>query len=93
MRPSSPAHAAPAETRYYDPDEVDTYVNDATNTIRTLNARLLDATRRADEAERALGDKQTETASLGRALLLASDVADKTIFGAGATAAEIIRAA
>jgi len=87
--PSFPA----GDPKYYDPAEVEAYVNDATTTIRTLQARLADAARRADEAEQALGDCQPEAASLGRALLLASEVADKTVAEAEAHAAEIVRAA
>jgi hypothetical protein len=81
------------EPKYYDPAEVDTYVNDATNTIKTLQSRLAEATRRAEEAERAAAEGKPETASLGRALLLASEVADKTISDADVKAAEIVHAA
>jgi hypothetical protein len=81
------------ESKFYDPGEVEAYINEATNTIKTLQARLADATRRSEEAERSMSESQPETASLGRALLLASEVADKTLSDADARAAEIVRAA
>lgn len=84
----------PGQQKYYDPAEVEAYVRDVTETIKTLQARLQEASRRAEAAERALdGDAQPETASLGRALLLAGEVADKTIADANAKAAEILKAA
>jgi cell division septum initiation protein DivIVA len=90
----SSSDAPPGQQKYYDPAEVEAYVRDVTETIKTLQARLQEASRRAEAAERALdGDSQPETASLGRALLLAGDVADKTIADANAKATEIIRAA
>lgn len=82
------------EARYYDPGQVEAYINEVTNTIKTLQARLSEATRRAEEAERSVGDGQEpESASIGRALLLASEVAEKTISEADARAAEIVEAA
>ena len=89
---SAPGFPA-GDPRQYDPVEVEAYVNDATATIRSLQVRLADAARRADEAEMALADCPPETASLGRALLLASDVSDKTIAEAETRAAEIVRLA
>jgi vacuolar-type H+-ATPase subunit H len=85
--------AASDQQKYYDPAEVEAYVTDVTNTIKTLHARLLDATRRAELAEQTFGDQHADTASLGRALVLAGEVADKTIADADARAAEIIRSA
>lgn len=81
------------EPKYYDPAEVEAYVNAATATIKALQARLTDAIQRAEASEAALDNSQPETAGLGRALLLASEVADKTISEAEARAAEVVRAA
>jgi cell division septum initiation protein DivIVA len=85
---SSPGSSA-GEAKYYDPAEVESYISEATSTVNALQSRLADALRRAEEAERALDEKQPETASLGRALLLASSVADKTIAEAETKAEEI----
>jgi DivIVA protein len=79
--------------KYYDPGEVEAYISEATTTITALQARLEELARRAADAEQALGDYHPETASLGRALLLASEVADKTISDADARAEEIVRVA
>lgn len=83
--------------KYYDPGEVEAYVADVTNTIKTLQGRLQEALRRAEHAEQEhregdqpYGDAAAESASLGRALLLAGEVADKTIADADARAAEIV---
>jgi hypothetical protein len=80
-------------TRYYDPNEVEAYIRDATTAIGMLQARLQEAVHRAEEAERKLADYKPETLGLGRALLLASDVADKTIADADGRVAEIMRVA
>jgi DivIVA protein len=91
---TSTVGASTDQQKYYDPAEVEAYVAEVTNTIKTLQARLTDAVRRAEVAEQSTGgDRQPETASLGRALLLAGEVADKTIADADARGAEIIRAA
>jgi len=98
---SSPDPTA-GQQKYYDPAEVEAYVADVTATIKTLQARLQEAVRRAEHAEQsgpgerwdqASGDYHPESASLGRALLLAGEVADKTIADADTRAAEIARAA
>jgi DivIVA protein len=85
------------ETKYYDPTEVEAYIEEATITIKNLQARLSESTRRAEEAERSaersIDEGQPEPASLGRALLLASQVAERTIYDADIKAAEIIDAA
>ena len=78
---------------YYDPGEVEAYVKEATATIKALQARLQEEVRRADQAEVALGDYHPESAGLGRALLLAGEVADKTISDADAKASEILESA
>jgi cell division septum initiation protein DivIVA len=80
------------DQRFYDPTEVEAYVNEVTGTIRTLQARLVEAERRADQAGLP-GDQHPETATIGRALLLAGEVADKTIAEADARAAQIVGAA
>ena len=90
MSSSGPSAHPP---KYYDPGEVEAYISEATTTITTLQARLEELARRAADAEQALGDYHPETASLGRALLLASEVADKTISDADARAEEIVRVA
>jgi cell division septum initiation protein DivIVA len=81
------------EQKYYEPAEVEAYVNDVTNVIKGLQASLREATVRAEAAERALADNHPETATLGRALLLAGEVADKTVAEADIKAEEIVRAA
>jgi hypothetical protein len=78
---------------YYDPGEVEAYVKEATATIKALQGRLQEEVRRADQAEAALGDYHPESAGLGRALLLAGEVADKTISDADAKASEILESA
>jgi len=80
------------QDRYYDPAEVEAYILEATTTIKSLQAQLREVTRRAEDAEHGQGT-QGETASLGRALLLASEVAEKTIADADSNAAQILRSA
>ena len=98
---SSPDPTA-GQQKYYDPAEVEAYVADVTATIKTLQGRLQEAVRRAEHAEQTgpgdrgdppSGDYHPESASLGRALLLAGEVADKTIADADIRATEIVRAA
>jgi hypothetical protein len=89
----STSDAPPGQQKYYDPAEVEAYIRDVTETIKALQARLEETTRRADAAERYMGERNPETASLGRALLLAGEVADKTIADADIRAGDIIRGA
>jgi hypothetical protein len=79
--------------KYYDTAEVEAYISDATTAIAQLQERLQQATARAEAAEQRASGTGPDTASLGRALLLASEVADKTIAEADERAREVLRQA
>ncbi len=83
------------QQKYYDPAEVDAYVADVTKTIKTLQARLKDAERRADLADLAEQRDQVAQAA-GRAGtdgVNQARRADQTVAEAEDRAAAIVRAA
>jgi len=79
--------------KYYDTVEVDAYIAETGVAITQLQERLQDAIRRAEVAEQRPSGVAPDAASLGRALVLATEVADKTIAEADHRAAEIIQQA
>lgn len=88
----SPAGPA-GDSRYYDPAGVDAYIAAATTTISELQDKLAAMLRLVAAAEHGVSSSQADTMSLGRALLLTSEVADKIIADADVRAEEITAAA
>jgi cell division septum initiation protein DivIVA len=79
--------------KYYDTAEVEAYIAETGVAISQLQERLQDAIGRAEAAEQRPSGVAPDAASLGRALVLATEVADKTIAEADQRAAEIIQQA
>lgn len=78
-----------SESRYYDAEEVEAYIQQAEATFAELSGQLQTALARAEAAEGQIGGVSRDRSSLGRALVLASEVADNTIAEADQQAARI----
>jgi len=76
------------DEKYYDPREVDAYIARATQTIRNLQARLVEAQRHAEQ-----GGDAGESVDLDQRLRRAGQIAERTVANAHAQAAAIVGAA